>query len=102
MTAKWLCLKCYRYLTRRHCSGLMPGITDGVGKQGDRPTAFGGTGDDFRAIQFAHIILLDDARGLTGRDGVPSVSDVKKYVESAFPQRAVKVEYDIMRITRRE
>jgi hypothetical protein len=52
--------------------------------------------------RFAHIILLDDARGLTGRDGIPSVADVKSYVESTFPQRSVEVEYDIMRITLRE
>jgi hypothetical protein len=52
--------------------------------------------------RFAHIILLDDARGLIGRDGIPSVADVKSYVESTFPQRSVEVEYDIMRITLRE
>jgi hypothetical protein len=50
---------------------------------------------------FPHIVLLDDARGLTGRDGIPSVQDVKEYVESKFPQRAVEVKYDIMRITPR-
>ena len=51
---------------------------------------------------YPHIILLDDARGLTGRDEIPSVGDVKAYVESRFPQRAVGVEYDIMRITLRQ
>jgi hypothetical protein len=51
---------------------------------------------------FPHVILLDDARGLTGRDGIPSVADVKAYVESTFPQRVVEVKYDIMRITLRE
>jgi hypothetical protein len=48
-----------------------------------------------------HIILLDDARGLTGRDGIPSVDDVKAYVETKFPNRQVRVEYDVMRITLR-
>ena len=52
--------------------------------------------------RFPHIILLDDARGLIGRDGIPSVADVKSYVESTFPQRSVEVEYDIMRIRLRE
>jgi hypothetical protein len=51
---------------------------------------------------YPHIILLDDARGLTGREGIPSVADVKAYVETTFPNRRVKVEYDIMRITLRE
>jgi hypothetical protein len=50
---------------------------------------------------YPHIILLDDARGLTGRDGIPSVGDVKAYVESKFPQRSVAVEFDIMRIALR-
>lgn len=51
---------------------------------------------------YPHIILLDDARGLTGQNGIPSVGDVKSYVESNFPQRSVEVQYDIMRITLRE
>jgi hypothetical protein len=51
---------------------------------------------------YSHVILLDDARGLTGRDGIPSVDDVKAYVESKFPRRVVSVEYDIMRITLRD
>jgi hypothetical protein len=50
---------------------------------------------------YPHMILLDDARGLTGRDGIPSVGDVKDYVESKFPQRSVEVKFDIMRITLR-
>ena len=50
---------------------------------------------------YPHMILLDDARGLTGRDGIPSVEDVKAYVESKFPQRLVEVKYDIMRVTLR-
>jgi len=49
-----------------------------------------------------NVILLDDARGLTGQDGIPSLSEVKHYVESKFPQRAVEVKYDIMRITLRK
>jgi hypothetical protein len=51
---------------------------------------------------FPHVILLDDARGLTGRDGIPSVKDVKGYLESRFPQRSVDVKYDVMRVTPRE
>jgi hypothetical protein len=50
---------------------------------------------------FSHVILLDDARGLTGRDGIPSVGEVKAYVESKFPERSVEVGFDIMRITPR-
>lgn len=48
---------------------------------------------------FRHVILLDDARGLTGRDGVPSVADVTSHITSRFPARSVEVEHDIMRVT---
>ena len=51
---------------------------------------------------YPHIVLLDDARCLTGQKGIPTVSDVKAYVESKFPQRSVEVKYDIMRMTLRE
>ncbi len=51
---------------------------------------------------YPHMILLDDARGLTGRDGIPSVDDVKAYVETKFPERTVEVKYDVMRITLRD
>jgi len=48
-----------------------------------------------------HIILLDDARGLTGQDGIPSVSDVKQHIETKFPTRSVEVRHDILRISLR-
>jgi hypothetical protein len=47
---------------------------------------------------FEHIILLDDARGLTGRDGIPSVDEVKSHIEKKFSRR-VEIKYDILRIT---
>jgi len=50
---------------------------------------------------FPHIVLLDDARGLAGRGGIPSVSDIKAQVEGKFPNRHVRVEYDILRVTPR-
>jgi hypothetical protein len=49
--------------------------------------------------RWPHIILLDDARGLTGQNDIPSVRDVKAHIESKFPSRSVSVEYDILRIT---
>jgi hypothetical protein len=54
--------------------------------------------DAILSHSYPHIVLLDDARGLTGRDGIPSVNDVTKYIESKFPQRSVEVKYDIMSI----
>ena len=71
-----------------------------VGKQGDQQRLTAEL-EMILSHPYSHMILLDDARGLTGRDGIPSVGDVKAYVESKFPQRSVAVEFDIMRITLR-
>jgi hypothetical protein len=72
-----------------------------VGKQGDQQRLSAEL-EMILSHPFPHIVLLDDARGLTGRDGVPSVNEVKAYVEGRFPQRQVQVEHDIMRVTLRK
>lgn len=46
-----------------------------------------------------HIILMDDARGLNGQNGAPTVAELKQRIETEFPGRQVKVQYDILRIT---
>ena len=46
-----------------------------------------------------HIILMDDARGLNGQNGAPTVAELKQRIESEFPGRKVEVKYDILRIT---
>ena len=46
-----------------------------------------------------HVILLDDARGLDGRNGAPTVEELKRRIESRFPGRRVSVGLDILRIT---
>jgi hypothetical protein len=72
-----------------------------IGKQGDQERLSSEI-ESILSHSLPHIILLDDARGLTGRDGIPSVADVKKYVEFTFPDRSVAVRYDILRITPRD
>jgi hypothetical protein len=72
-----------------------------IGKQGDQERLSSEI-ESILSHPLPHIILLDDARGLTGRDGIPSVDDVKKYVEATFPRRSVAVQYDILRITPRD
>ena len=51
---------------------------------------------------YPHIVLLDDAHGLTGINGQLSVGDVERYVAAKFPGREVRVEHDIIRITLRK
>ena len=46
-----------------------------------------------------HVILLDDARGLDGRRGAPTVAELKRRIETEFPGRTVAVQHDILRIT---
>ena len=46
-----------------------------------------------------HVILMDDARGLNGQNGAPTVAELKQRIESEFPGRLVEVKYDILRIT---
>jgi hypothetical protein len=46
-----------------------------------------------------HVILMDDARGLNGQNGAPTVDELKRRIEKEFPGRSVQVKYDILRIT---
>ena len=45
-----------------------------------------------------HVILMDDARGLNGKNGSPTVPELKKRIETEFPGRGFEVKYDILRI----
>jgi hypothetical protein len=45
-----------------------------------------------------HIVLMDDARGLNGQNGAPTVGRLKEEIESEFPGRIVTVKHDILRI----
>ena len=46
-----------------------------------------------------HVILMDDARGLNGQNGAPTVAELTQRIETEFPGRMVEVQYDILRIT---
>lgn len=46
-----------------------------------------------------HVILMDDARGLNGQNGAPTVPQLKQRIEAEFPGRSVEVKYDILRVT---
>lgn len=46
-----------------------------------------------------HVVLMDDARGLNGQNGAPTVEELKNRIQSEFPGRKVEVQYDILRIT---
>lgn len=46
-----------------------------------------------------HVILMDDARGLNGQNGAPTVEQLAQRIEASFPGRKVEVKHDILRIT---
>lgn len=46
-----------------------------------------------------HVILMDDARGLDGKNGALTVAGLTERIADAFPDRKVEVTFDILRIT---
>jgi hypothetical protein len=46
-----------------------------------------------------HVILMDDAHGLDGRNGALTVAALEELIHVEFPSRRVAVTYDILRIT---
>jgi len=46
-----------------------------------------------------HVILMDDARGLNGQNGAPTVEQLTRRIAAQFPGRHIEVRHDILRIT---
>lgn len=46
-----------------------------------------------------HVILMDDARMLTGRDGALTFAELQSRIASRYPDRRVELRHDIVRIT---
>jgi hypothetical protein len=46
-----------------------------------------------------HVVLMDDARGLNGQNGAPTVQQLKQRITAEFPRLEVEVKHDILRIT---
>jgi hypothetical protein len=46
-----------------------------------------------------HVILMDDAHGLDGRNGALTVAELEARLRAELPSRTVAVTYDILRIT---
>jgi hypothetical protein len=46
-----------------------------------------------------HVILMDDAHGLNGKNGALTIGEVTKQIQKDFPTRIVEVAFDILRIT---
>lgn len=46
-----------------------------------------------------HVILMDDARGLNGQNGAPTVEQLQERIHAKFAGRQVEVKHDILRIT---
>jgi len=46
-----------------------------------------------------HVILMDDARGLNGQNGSPTIEQLKQRIAALFPGHQIEVKHDILRIT---
>lgn len=73
-----------------------------AGLQGDRQRLTTELDAILRDNRYQHVILMDDARGLNGENGAPTVAQLKQRIEAEFPQRAIEVKHDILRITPRQ
>ncbi|HVB86686.1 MAG TPA: hypothetical protein VNK23_08500 [Candidatus Dormibacteraeota bacterium] len=47
----------------------------------------------------AHVVLMDDARMLDGRNGAPTFDQLRTRIATRFPGRQVELRHDIIRIT---
>jgi hypothetical protein len=46
-----------------------------------------------------HLILMDDADGLNGKNGAPTIAEVTDRIQHSFPGQRVEVAFNILRIT---
>ncbi len=72
-----------------------------AGMQGDRRRLSTELEAILRHPVRGHVILMDDARGLSGLNGAPTVDELKQGIESDSADCVVEVKYDILRITPR-
>jgi predicted O-methyltransferase YrrM len=70
-----------------------------AGLQGDKQRLTSELEAVLRHSTREHVILMDDARGLNGQNGSPTVEQLKQRIEAEFPGRRVEVKHDILRIT---
>jgi hypothetical protein len=70
-----------------------------AGLQGDKQRLTSELGAVLSSLIAKHVILMDDARGLNGQNGAPTVEELKRRIETEFPGRKVEVKFDILRIT---
>ena len=54
--------------------------------------------DAILGANLRHVVLLDDARGLNGLNGAPTVAQLKDRLAQQFPSRRIEVKFDILRI----
>jgi len=86
-------------LTQPALFWLDAGYYGWAGLQGDKQRLTVELDSILRDQRFQHVILMDDARGLNGQNGAPTIPELKQRIEAEFPRRKVEVKHDILRIT---
>jgi len=87
-------------LTQPALFWLDAGYYGWAGLQGDKQRLTSELEAILQDQRYQHLILMDDARGLNGQNGSPTVPQIKRQIEAEFPGRRVEVKYDILRVTR--
>ena len=88
-----------RSLGRPALFWLDAGYYGWAGTQGDKQRLTSELEAILRHPVAGHVILMDDARGLNGRNGAPTVAELTRRVQSEFPGKKLEVKHDILRIT---
>jgi hypothetical protein len=88
-----------QWMTEPALFWLDAGYYGWAGLQGDKQRLTTELESILRHTVKGHVILMDDARGLNGQNGAPTVTELKQRIEAEFPGRRVEVKYDILRIT---
>jgi hypothetical protein len=86
-------------LTQRALFWLDAGYYGWAGAQGDTQRLSVELDAILSHREMGHIILMDDARGLNGMNGAPTLAGVTHQIQSRFPEMKVEVAYDILRIS---
>jgi hypothetical protein len=88
-----------RSLRRPALFWLDAGYYGWAGLQGDKSRLTSELESILRHPLAGHVILMDDARGLNGQNGAPTVAELSVRIQSEFPGKKVEVRHDILRIT---
>ncbi len=97
--SKDLVLEILKTLRQPALFWLDAGYYGWAGRQGDQSRLSAELEAILRHPVKDHVILMDDADGLNGKNGAPTIAEVTQRIEMDFPRHTVTVANNILRIT---